>query len=286
MSNYLIHDNENDSPLVSVTVEEMIKGLNHLDLMTFKIIASKGISEEKEVIQTVIDDLIDEEHICHSKDSVWRSIKILIIANLLKSQSIHTGYRRLNILSLTPGGETVYMKLYRKTPAKSELDRMIANHNSVLHGYMIKDVKTILQNKFGLTRISTDRKENTVSLPNGGSCIPDVIAWGSAQPTFFEVECGNHNQEDFDGKCDRLKQISKKIYFIVRSRSDAKDKLLPQIERWVQKRRDILVMNGVKVYLTTLRDLSNHLITYIIDPALDEPICRISKRRKEESDNV
>ena len=90
---------------------------------------------------------------------------------------------------------------------------------------------------------------------------------------FFEVECGNHNQGDFNDKCDRLKAITRNINIVAKNRYDAKTKLLPQIESWVRKRRDILIMNDVKVYLTTMKDLSKQKRTYIFGSRAQSVIC-------------
>lgn len=270
---------------VYVKISDLVSGFNELDWKTFRIIVSKGISEEKEAIETVIDDLIVEDRICHSKDSVWRSVKRLTGANLLKSNRIHTGYRPLNVLQISEVGRMAYMQTFKKNPARFECEKMVSDHNSILHGYMIKDVKHIL-NQFGYETVTTGRKENVIHLYDGGGfCIPDVIVHGKPAK-YFEVECGNHNQYDFDEKCDRLKIITNKLYFIVRSRSDAKVKLLPQIESWVKKNRGTLRFNNIKVYLTSMRDLANNSCTYIFDPHFDEPICCVDKKRKEEKDDA
>ena len=184
------------------------------------------------------------------------------------------------ILILTAIGTIAYMEKFKKNPAKAEHEKIVANRGSILHGYMIKDVKHICE-MFLNDKVTTDRKENKINLFDGRYCYPDVIVHYGFARKYFEVECGNHNQNDFDDKCDRLKAITNSIHIVTKNRYDARVKLLPQIESWVKKRRGVLIMNNVKVYLMSMKDLSKQKHTYIIDPNLDESICYFERKKKE-----
>ncbi|MBO4694279.1 MAG: hypothetical protein J5659_07820 [Clostridia bacterium] len=272
--------NDGDDPFVSLKISDLVGGFVDLDWKTFRIIVSEGISEEKEAIETVSTRLIREDCYFYNYTSIWRVVKKLVNTNMFKSVEINTGYRIFNILVLTTIGTIAYMEKFKKNPAKAEHERIMANHGSILHGYMIKDVKSILE-KLGYANVTIERKENCIKLFDDRQIIPDVIGRKNGTVQFFEVECGNHNQGDFNDKCDRLKAITRNINIVAKNRYDAKTKLLPQIESWVRKRRDILIMNDVKVYLTTMKDLSKQKRTYIFDPNLDKPICCFERRKKE-----
>lgn len=280
----ILAENSISGKSVLINLDTVVGKMSDLDLKVFRIIVSKGISEEKEAKEIVIDTLIEEEKNCHSKDSVWRSIDRLVTLDILRKEKINTGYRVFNMLYLSTSGDYIYKCIFKKNPPPFEHEKLRKEHGSYQHGYMIKDVKCVLE-KRGFINVTTGRKENCMNFTDGKQLIPDVIAFKGGKQFFFEVECGNHNQEDFNDKCNRLKAVTNTIVFIVKNRDDAKRKLRPQIENWFRKVRGSLKYTNTKVYLISITDFINGKFTYIFDPNEDEPICCFEKKRKEGKDN-
>ena len=278
------HDSGPD-PFVTVKMSDLTGEFTDLDWNTFRIIVSEGISEEKEAIAAVIDRLIDEEHYRYSYNAVWQAIKKLIRAHLFWVKRINTGYRTFNVLTLTEVGDIAYMKRFNKNIPDSEFMNLAREHGSAEHGYMIKDTKHVLE-KLGYKHLTTGRSENYIPYNDGGACIPDIIGYGPNGKVFIEVECGNHNQQDFDDKCERLKALSRTLVFVVKNRSDARIKLLPQIQDWIRHNRDRLRMSQICVCLASVTDLRKGKWSYIIDPDNDEPICCFERKKKEGKDNA
>ena len=162
---------------------------------------------------------------------------------------------------------------------------MVKEHGSAEHGYMIKDTKHVLE-KLGYNHLTTGRSENYIRFTDGSACIPDIIGYGPNGKVFIEVECGNHNQQDFDDKCERLKALSRTLVFVVKNRSDARIKLLPQIQDWIRHNRDRLRMSQICVCLASVTDIRKGKWSYIIDPDNDEPICCFERKKKEGKDNA
>lgn len=69
---------------VSLTIDEITKEFNKTDWRTLEIIVSKGISEEKDAKRIIVDTMIEEDFKCVSEDTVWRSIKALILAHVFQ----------------------------------------------------------------------------------------------------------------------------------------------------------------------------------------------------------
>ena len=279
-----IHDSGAD-PFVTVKMSDLTGEFTDLDWNTFRIIVSEGISEEKEAIAAVIDRLIDEEHYRYSYNAVWQAIKKLIRAHLFWVKRINTGYRTFNVLTLTEVGDIAYMKRFNKNIPDSEFMNLAREHGSAEHGYMIKDTKHVLE-KLGYKHLTTGRSENYIPYNDGGACIPDIIGYGPNGKVFIEVECGNHNRQDFDDKCERLRVLSRTLVFVVKNRSDARIKLLPQIQDWIRRNRERLRMSQICVCLASVTDLRKGKWSYIIDPDNDEPICCFERKKKEGKDNA
>ena len=278
------HDSGPD-PFVTVKMSDLTGEFTDLDWNTFRIIVSEGISEEKEAIAAVIDRLIDEEHYRYSYNAVWQAIKKLIRAHLFRVKRINTGYRTFNALLLTEIGDIAYMKRFNKNIPDSEYMNLMSEHGSAEHGYMIKDTKHVLE-KLGYEKLTTGRSENYIPYNDGGACIPDIIGYGPNGKVFIEVECGNHNRQDFDDKCERLKVLSRTLIFVVKNRSDARFKLLPQIQDWIRRNRERLRISQICVYIASVTDLRKGKWSYIIDPHSDEPICCFERKKKEDKDNA
>ncbi len=51
---------------------------------------------------------------------------------------------------------------------------------------------------------------------------------------YYEVECGTHNQAEFNAKCNKLRSITRNITIISKNRDIMTRILVPQIERWIK----------------------------------------------------
>ena len=102
---------------------------------------------------------------------------------------------------------------------------------------------------------------------------------------YFEVDCGNHTQSEFNDKCNKLKAITKNLYFGATTRDEMVDKLRPQIEKWIASCGGPFALrkSGVTVYLTSLHDLSCGKWVYIYNMENEEPLCLVRFRRKDSS---
>lgn len=191
---------------------DLLQRFTPRDWEIFQIILSSGVSEECEAKRLIVDLTIRWHDKCISEDTAWLSIQALIKLGVLRAEKISTGYRNFKLLIATDLGKHLYRITYKKEPAKQEHIALLREHASLERGYMIKDVKKIL-NKRGVYReVSTSRKLNRIVLNEGRSVIPDVIAktYG-IESEYYEVECGTHNQAEFNAKCNKLLGVTSDI---------------------------------------------------------------------------
>ena len=177
--------------------------------------------------------------------------------------------------------------LFKKEPPEQEHMKLAGEHASVQHAYMIKDVKTILEKTSNFSKVTMGRKENRLELYDGRAIIPDIITYINNIPAhFIEVECGNHHQNDFNDKCNRLVSSSRSIIRVGGSRNEDTRIVKPQVENFIRfKGRNVLKISQTHIYLFSISDLSKGIITYHYDMSLDEPICGFGRKAKEVYDN-
>ena len=271
---------------ITVMVKEIEDKISPLMWKVFYIIVSNGFSKEAEIKDYVVRFLIEKEMQCYSKDSIYRAIKNLIAINAFKTIRISTGIRTFNILELTDVGRMLFMKRFLKEPPESEMEKILSAHSSYAHGYMVEEVKNILENRGGFELVSTDRKANRIKLKDDESCIPDVITkdhWGY---TFYEVECGTHNSDDFNRKCNKLIQVTRTLMFIGPGRNVVEKKLLPKITGWVKNiKPEFLRANNISIKVASMHDFKQGKWTYSYDMKRGLPVCNIKNSKKKENAN-
>ena len=135
---------------------------------------------------------------------------------------------------------------------------------------------------YGITP-SMSRKGNHIKLPDNRSCIPDIVCCMKNEMEYYEVECGNHHQSDFNDKCDKLKSITSNLFFVAPNRETVEKKLKPQIEAWIRTHGiQLLQISGVVVYLTSISDLAAGRWTYVYNMQDEKPIFTSSNTQKKE----
>lgn len=132
------------------------------------IIVTRGISQECVAIECIQQEMITFEQHLPSNASAWRSLKFLVDIDLFKVQKISTGYRNFNLLLITDIGKMVFMDIFNRNVGKFEHELVAKDHDNVVHGYMIQDVKDILERKGIYRLVRTDRELNTINLYGGG----------------------------------------------------------------------------------------------------------------------
>lgn len=266
-----------------VLFDELLQRFTPRDWEAFQIIVSSGVSKECEAKRLIVDLTIKRHDKCISEDTAWLSIQALIKLGVLRAEKISTGYRNFKLLIATDLGKHLYRITFKKEPAEQEHITLLREHASLEHGYMIKDVKKILVKRGVYREVSTNRKLNRILLNEGRSVIPDVIAktYG-IQNEYYEVECGTHNQAEFNAKCNKLLGVTSDINIIGKNRDIITRILVPQIERWIKSGViGVLQQIGGTVTVYGMTDFARRRKTYSLDLSKGKLICHFNPEKED-----
>ena len=265
-------------------MERKRRAIGDLGMKMIQVMASEGISEEPELTRMAWDVIAYLTSDPISTTSIWRCFDALRSTFLIKTEEVNTGIRRFHIHRLTADGKLFAIHYFKKAPVESEYERFIREHASVHHGYLIKDTKKILEEKGIYDSVTTGRTENRIVISEKHACIPDIVGVYDDIQDCYEVECGTHNQKEFNYKCSKLAHVTSNILFVAQNRQVLKKTIVKQVEHWIDMiGREKLKELGIWVYLTTLKDLQNNKWTYIYDMTADKPICCFGKKKGGES---
>ena len=262
-----------------IDLEEIKKSLTELMWTYVFVLGEKGLNEYPEIKNEIIS--ISEKKV--SDTAVYNAHNSLLSAGIITAEKIRTGSRWFLGVELTQLGNQIFIDKYGKAPVETEMKALIREHHNLRHGYAIKDATRILMDTGKYKSISTRRRTNTINLDGNKRCIPDIVCCGDGVIDYYEVDCGNHRQAEFDDKCNKLKAVTKNLYFIAPTREDMLDKLKPQIEKWISSCGGPLVLSksNVTVYLTSLYDLAASKWVYIYNMESEVPVCLVKFRRRE-----
>ena len=268
----------------SIYVEDITRitdQLKPVEWEILKVIVESGVSEMSKAKLLVNKQVMDEDSPV-GPDKAGRLIKHMVTLNIFSQIKINTGMRWFMVLRLTEIGQKLYIEKHHRKPAETEYQKVIREHGSAEHGYTILDAAQILKDTGKYRSVSTSRKGNTLRLSEDRSCIPDIVCCLSNSMEYYEVECGNHHQSDFNDKCDKLKSITQNLFFVAPNKETVEKKLKPQIEAWINARgRSQLQLSGIVVYLTSISELAAQRWTYVFNMQSDKPIYTASVAPKQ-----
>lgn len=211
-----------------------------------------GLSTSNEILEH-----INSEKEKYTKSLVLNSISSLIKMNVLSSENISTGYRRFKIFKLSNKGETMFKAKFEKDIVESEIDEIVRQHDNAIHGYTIRDAREFMLGVFKCKSANMNRQEISIKLPDGKTYIPDIVAvHPKGYKMYIEVELGNTPQNDFNEKCNKMKEVTNHLYFVTDVEDNIKKKLEQQISLWVLQAGGKEKIAGTTIYLTTMTQLA------------------------------
>lgn len=244
------------------------------DLMwlIIRLMGEEGLCEFPEIKLRCFEESKDQKIKISTVNSALSSLKNM--KAISQGIKVNTGIRWFYVYELEELGHRLYVDRYKKPPVESEIKKLIREHDNIKHGYYIKEAKGILKDKYDYQSVSTSRKANYIKLPNGKASIPDVVCAKNGQVDYYEVECGNHPQSEFNDKCDKLNMLSSNIRFIVPDNDTLNRKLIPQIENWIQYAGGIQALKKTNtiVYITTLKKLLDKEWLVVYNMEQEQPV--------------
>ena len=255
-----------------IDLDKFMKDITPPMWLVVQTIGEQGINEQSEIKSYILQNLVGTDSSINDS-TINIAITNLMRMQILKRIKIVCGNRWFYIFELDEMGVRAYIGKYSKKPVLSEAQRLIKEHDNIKHGYLIKEASMIMKSKFDYESISTSRKVNYIRLPNGKACIPDIMCAKSGTVDYYEVECGNHNQEDFNDKCNKYRMVTKTIHFIV-PQNEVLKTLQSQISGWIKScgGHENLKKGEMVVKVTTMKKLLENKWELIYDMNSEEPV--------------
>ena len=255
-----------------IDLDKFMKDISPVMWLVIQTIGEQGINEQVEIKNFILQKSVNDDSSINDS-TINIAISNLMRMQILKRIKIVCGNRWFYIFELDEMGVRAYIGKYSKKPVMSEAQKLIKEHDNIKHGYLIKEASMILKNKYDYESVSTSRKVNYIKLPNGKACIPDVTCAKKGQIDYYEVECGNHNQEDFNDKCNKYRMVSKTIHFIV-PQNEVLKTIQGQISGWIKScgGHENLKKGDMVVKVTTMKKLLENKWELVYDMNSDEPV--------------
>lgn len=244
---------ENVPTLTIENVDAYISAMTDIMWDIMEAIGTEGYAKSNDILNWIDNKSPNK----YAKSNVLNSLTTLKKMNILTAENVSTGYRRFQIFKFSQKGEEMFRAYFKKEPVESEIDRIIRDHDNVIHGYTIKDACELLLNYHNCTDVNMNRQEVSIKLPNGETYIPDIVATKeNGEKMYIEVELGNTPQKDFNNKCSKMLQVTKNLYFVTDVDETIRKKLEGQVSMWILSMGGKEKIAGTTVYLTTMTQLS------------------------------
>lgn len=238
-------------------IEKVLQRTDMLQREIIRIMGETGLNETKEI-----------QAECLAQGKFTNTNKFREVLKLCKDNNLITETKnpvalrnQLVLNSLSDLGKVVYKRLFKKQPVVDEMTNIIRMHDNLIHGYNIKDTVTTLEG-LGYLNVCMDAQKNAVKLPGGSTYIPDVVAEvvnandKKRMKTYWEIELGNHHNNDFFDKLEKAAKVTKEVTIIV-DKVDTKEHVAKQINDFGMNIKKQNKQITLVVYLGTLKELKD-----------------------------
>ena len=221
-------------------VDEISEGLSEAHKGVLIAIGAEGLSKLSQITEKV------KETVSLAEITIRRAAADLggqgILEPMTCSGAPHM--KRVRLYRMTELGKLIYEKLYQKKPVESEVEALLREHGSILHGYGIMETALLFENSTyvrkrsgrvtylnGRKRIPAGEDKNG----NGLSFIPDItIHYSNGSVQYIEYETNDTAGESFKRKCMKYSRVTRNLYFVVPSREDLAT-ILKRIDGWLEE---------------------------------------------------
>lgn len=232
-----------------------------------KVIGEKGISRNSELKNYINNDsegrklFINKNKI--NNNELYGKIKFLREKNILNSEQVKLGGMHaynFTAYELSDIGKSYYFKLTKKLPVESEMSKVLKQHSSLSHGYLIIECAEEFE-KMGY-KVFLDKKNCTFKLKSNGKVqekVFDMILEKDGKKMHVEVERGTHNQDDFGNAMDKIYEVTQDIYFIAPNSKTLIKQTKTKVFKWITKNGGIENFRGkLTLNFTTLEKIKKN----------------------------
>ena len=247
-----ISEERKETPILTIeNMQTYVSAMTEIMWDILEAIGTQGFSESNDIL-----NWMEKNKTKYGKTNILNSITTLRKMSILSAESISTGYRRFQIFKLSQKGEDMFKIYFKKDPVESEINKIVKDHCTTVHGYTIKDACKLLITNYKCTKAVMDRQAVSIKLPDGKTYIPDIVAIKDGKQMYVEVELGTTPQPDFNNKCNKMLQVTNHLFFISDTDETIKKKIEGQISMWILSLGGKEKIAGNTIYMTTMTQLS------------------------------
>lgn len=197
----------------------------------------------------------------NQRPSFNASLGKLVDLNLLSMSAVKVSMRGTQhpVYELTEEGKAYYRYVAKKEPVKSELRVMIAQHDSLDHGFFIRTIAK-LREKAGYT-VYRDRESCTFKGEIDGkpvSKVFDLVEEKDGVKIPIECELGTHSAQDFYDAMDRAFAVTENGFRVICPSRDIMTHVVRLINGWISEHRGGRAkVKGLRLWLGTGTDLQS-----------------------------
>lgn len=234
-------------------VDEICEGLGDVHKGVLTAIGTEGVSKLTQISEKM------KEALSLSADTVRRVAADLGEQGVLEPMTCSGAphMKKVRLYRMTELGKLVYEKLYQKKPVESEVEALLREHGTILHGYGIMETALLFENsayvrkRNGRVIYLNGRKRIPAGEDKDGNSlffIPDItIRYPSGSVQYIEYETNDTAGESFIRKCRKYSRVTKNLFFVVPSRADLAT-ILKRIDGWLKEaERDGCFGDGISV---------------------------------------
>jgi hypothetical protein len=233
-------EEDEDDGVVVLEIDRYIENLSDAHKNVIKSIGDTGASRNSE-LRTVMEELPEGKIFMKTGTFNYKdmsaTIKSLREGGFLDAEQVKLGARggyNFTVYELTSLGKALYKALTGKKASIPEKKKIVDQHASVEHGFLIKDVGALFA-EMGWT-VYTERKDLRYDLPEGKRKDFDIVIEKDGKKIHIEVERGTHNDEDFFDAMDKIYQITNEFYFVAPNEEKLYGKTKVQFYKWINER--------------------------------------------------
>lgn len=235
--------------------------------MIIQVMGDTGKSLHLEIKEEII-----RRNATMSNTAITNGLNSLMTYSVIKSEKFSLPLSGTTMVScLDTLGIRLYETRYNKKPEKSEVECMIAEHTTAMHGYGIKAVaeKMIKAGTYKSVEYMNNRN-HPIMIGEGVTYIPDITTQDrNGVRSYFEYELGHHEQRDFNAKCSKMMQVTEILNFIVPN-ANVLSHLCDQVEKWIVN-KGANALSGITIRVVAVKQMQDDMTENIKWKAVYEP---------------
>ena len=254
-------------------LDEFEEKISDAGWVVMDAIGTYGLSTAKEICEKGLELAQD---IKITKSKLTTNLNDLEKNHLLIKQKVPTPFAHITVYNFTQDAALIYKNRFGKEVVVSEADRLIAEHDNLVHGYSIRDCARVIRDAgfFKQTEI-WNRKKNVILIQNGVQYIPDIVCYGdNDEKMYIEYERDHYEQKGFNIKLNKMLFATPIINFIAPNR-EVCESLTKKMEKWAKTKGNGENMQNVILRVTMAKSLNTNLRedknwAYVFRPARDK----------------